>query len=220
VADPGTPNGQYIVYGAGSYAAALGYHPTLGYNATYVGGAYTMGAFRGNNPAPPGPGGWGEPAPAGNPRSSGGNFYVQKGADIRVPDQLIVFASSRGGDVREGAWWGWGQADANTGIIRPGYYLIRPPGNHPSGFGNRQRGEAFQLRPGWVANAPSKFNPRLVPTTYGYLDFRHNNNAVTCQADGSVRLQDPDKMRDMVKWANIAGSANWTFPTNVNQIAW
>jgi prepilin-type N-terminal cleavage/methylation domain-containing protein len=218
---PATPRGGgFVDYGSASYAAALGFHPTLGYNGTYVGGAYTMGAFRGNNPQPPGPGGWGEPAPRGNPRTSGGQFYVQQIADVRNPDQLIVFGSARGGDVREGGFWSWGEADANTGIVRPGYYIIRPPGNHPYGRGGRQRGEAYTLRAGWTVNAPPVFNPRLTPTTYGYVDFRHSNTAVTCQADGSVRVQTPTAMQDMRKWANVASRSDWTFPTNPAQINW
>lgn len=224
---------QFNEYSSDSYQAAISYHPTLGYNATYVGGAYSWGAFRGQGPATTGEP-WGQAAPVGNPKQSGGQFYVQQSANIRTPDQLIVFASSRGADVSSvtdgsrpwhsggGSWWGWGASlpDPNNAFhkVRPGYFIVRPPGNHPSGRGGHRA--ATTLTPGWAVNAGDVFNPRLAPSTWGMLDFRYTNTAVTCRADGSVKMQKPNDLRDMVKWSNVASGSNWTFPTNINQIAW
>ena len=102
--------------------------------------------------------------------------------------------------------------------MRPGYWLIRPPGNHPFFRGGHRA--AYQLTPGWAANAGDVFNPRLVPSTWGMIDFRYQNAAVTCKADGSVKMQTPRDLRDMIKWSNVAGGANWAFPTNQNLITW
>ncbi|MFN9993090.1 MAG: hypothetical protein ACK54H_07075, partial [Phycisphaerales bacterium] len=200
-----------------------------GDNTTYGGGGDATGGFRGQQHR----GTWGDPAPVGHPRPSGGQFYVQQSANMRTPDQLVVFASSRGGEVSSntshgggsasGSFWGWGQTIPDvptTGAhrIRPGYYKVRPPGNHPYSRGGFR--SPYELTPGWAANAGDIFNPRLPPSTWGMLDFRYNNAAVTCQADGSVRMQKPNDLRDMIKWSNVAGRSNWTFPTNPNLIQW
>lgn len=224
----------YVGYGAESYTAALGFHPTLGYNAVYVGGAYQAGAFRGQGPGRPGANEpWGNPVPGGNPRISGGNFYVQKGSDIRTPDRLIVFASARGGDVREGGWWGWGESKPDTGKIQPGYWIVTPPRRHPWRR-NAAMAAPFNLQwadggtTGWgAASNPAnptvednKFDRRRPPSTWGMLDARHLNKVVTVRADGSVTLQSIADLRDMTKWANMAANADWEFPTTANVINW
>ena len=215
----GTPSGAtYIAYGSNSYAAALGYHPSLGYNGVYVGGADQMGAFRGQGRGGRFDTGWGNPEPAGNPRQSGGNFYLRRSADTRTPDQLIIFASSRGGDVRDGSWWSWGQAKPDSGTIRPGNWLVTPPTRHPYGRGGFRA--AYRLDWGWAPNAGNRFDPRRVPSTYGFLDARNLGRVVTAQADASVKTQSLDDLRDMRKWANIAGSSDWTFPTSQAGINW
>ncbi len=52
------------------------------------------------------------------------------------------------------------------------------------------------------------------------LDMRWSKKAVTAMFDGSVKMQGLEDLRDMTKWCNVAGDANWTWPTNVNQIFW
>jgi len=211
----------YYNYSSTSYAAAIAYHPTLGYNGVYVGGAYQFGGFRGSgqncmhNPQPAGHN-YGEPAPGGNPRNSGGNFYVQRSSDVRTPDQLLVYASARGGDVKDGGWWSWGQTWPDSGTIRPGYFIVTPPKPHPYQRGGYNTG--FTLAGGW--NASNVFNPRDVPSKWGNLDCRHLGKVVTCQFDASVRLQSIEQLRDMRKWSNVAATADWSFPTQVNQIWW
>jgi len=88
--------------GSESYQGALAFHPSFGMNGVYVGGAYTHGAFRTGRPGP-------------NPRIAGGDFYVTDISRVRFTDRLLVFLSSRGGDVREGFWWDYGAADPNGG---------------------------------------------------------------------------------------------------------
>ncbi len=217
------PQTGFSGYVVNTYQAALGFHPTLGYNGVYVGGAYTAGGFRGQNNTG-GPGGWGEPSPTGNPRSAGGNFYIRRSADMRRPSDQIVFASSRGGDVGvTGTYWDYGQAKPDTGIIRPGYYMVTPPAPHPWGRGGRNTPYTLNWTSGGAtgwANTGNNFNPRLAPSQWGMLDCRNLGKVVTAQADASVKLQSLEQLRDMRKWANMAGSANWTFPTTLIGIDW
>ncbi|CAG0982301.1 hypothetical protein PHYC_01832 [Phycisphaerales bacterium] len=211
----GTPEGMdFVGYGANSYAAAIGFHPTLGYNGVYIGGAYQMGAFRGQLPG----GTWGDPSPGGNPRVSGSNFYVRRGTDFNKPDTMLVFASSRGGDVSTSpAWWGYGQDRPDSGTIRPGYWLVSPPRAHPYSRGGFQN--PYSLSWGWTSTS-NQFNPRSTPSSWGMLDCRNLNRVVTAQADASVRLQSLEQLRDMRKWANMARDADWNFPTSYTQINW
>jgi prepilin-type N-terminal cleavage/methylation domain-containing protein len=203
----------YIGYDQGSYAAAIGYHPSLGYNGVYVGGAYQFGAFRGQRPG----GTWGDPTPGGNPRVSGGNFYVQRASDFNKPDMLLVFASARGGDVAtSSAWWSYGASQPNTGVIQPGYYIVTPPKPHPTG----RAGYATPYTLGWGWVASNNFQASQPPSSWGMIHPRHMNRAVTAQADASVRLQSLSDLRDMRKWANMARDADWNFPTNVADINW
>ena len=130
------PDGpSYVQYGSDSYAAAVGYHPSLGMNGVYIGGAFTHGAFR--NP----PGANGTVGPGPNPFTAGGRFYLSDASQVNYPSKLMVFGSSRGGDVRDGSWWSWGASDPTSGTVRPGYWMITPPRAHPRNRG--YNGAAF-----------------------------------------------------------------------------
>ncbi len=196
-------------------------HPSLGMNAVYVGGGYCFGAFRGQGPSITSPpdlySGYGNPTPAPNPRVSGGQFYVQSFAAIKRPSQLIIYASARGGDVLHGgAYWGYGQTLPNWGTIRPGYFAVLPPTVSPYGRGGYSL--HYTLANAW--NPSNTFNPAALPGTWGMMDMRHENRAVTVTADGHAELQTLEQLRDMRKWANMANRADWAFPTNVSQISW
>jgi len=118
-----------------------------------------------------------------------------------------------------GSWWSWGQARPDSGVIRPGNWLVTPPARHPYGR-NPQRGAAYTLDWGWATNSGNNFDPRRVPSTWGYLDARNLGRVVTAQADASVKLQSLEQLRDMRKWANIAGTSDWTFPATAAGINW
>lgn len=209
-----------------SFQAALAYHPTLGMNTVYLGGAYQFGAFRGQQSCyhEGRPHTYGEPAPQGNPRPSGSQFYVRTATDVRTPDQMLVFASARGGDVREGGWWSWGQSMPDSGVIRPGYFAVLPPNPHPytrAGFeASTNLSLGWNRSNGAFSGVNNNFDPRKKPSEWGMLDARNLGKVVTCQFDGSVKLQSLEQLRDMRKWANIATSADWTFPTNSSQYNW
>ncbi|MFA6043938.1 MAG: prepilin-type N-terminal cleavage/methylation domain-containing protein [Phycisphaerales bacterium] len=226
-------NPQFNTYDDASYVAAIGWHPSLGMNGVYLGGAFQFGAYRGQGA---GPDNYGlNAAPAGNPRKAGGQFYVRQSADVRTPDQILVFASSRGGDVRGNGWWGYGGARPDptntTTPILPGYFLVTPPKRHPTGMflgaNDSSTAQNYQLDWGWntstatpTAQGNNVFDPKKAPSTWGMLDARHLNKVVTCQFDGSVKLQSLEQLRDMRKWANMAADADWNFPTNYRDITW
>ncbi len=203
-----------VGYNQDSYAAAISYHPSLGYNGVYVGGAYQFGAFRGQLPG----GAWGDPAPGGNPRQSGGNFYVQKASNFNKPDQMLVFASSRGGDIAtSSAWWSYGAQQPDSGTIRPGYYIVTPPKPHPTGRAGYQ--SPVNLGWGWTTTS-NTFRAIDPPSRWGNLDARNLGRIVTAQADASVRLQSLSDLRDMRKWANMARDADWVWPASSAQYNW
>ena len=142
---------------------------------------------------------------------------MSKAGDVKSPSNLIFFASSRGGDVKDnGAFFNYGEAAPNAGTIRPGYWLVEPPTTHPYRRGGLAA--AFTLSGGW--NAGNKFNPAAVPSTWGNMDMRYDGKAVIVRFDGSVVMQGLEQLRDMTKWSNVADRPDWTFPTNIAQINW
>ena len=223
----------YTTYGDNTFVQAIGWHPSLGMNGVYLGGAYSFGAFRGQ-PDTGGP--FGDPVPRGNPRVSGGQFYVRQASDVRTPDQILVFASARGCDVNGynepqtqqityPIWWGYGQDRPDVGVVRPGYYIVTAPKPHPTMRGGFS--SAYQLGWGWntspttpTQQGNNTFDAKKAPSTWGNLDCRNLGKVVTCQFDGSVKLQSLEQLRDMRKWANMASGPDWTFPTSPNQITW
>lgn len=218
----------YTTYADDTFVQALGWHPTLGLNGVYLGGTYSFGAYRGQNSP--------DPSPNGSPKVSGGQFYVRQASDVRTPDQMLVFASARGcdvngkndaqsGQITSPNWWGYGQDRPDTGVVRPGYFIVTPPKPHPTLRGGRNA--PYQLGWGWntssvtpTAQGNNTFDPKKAPSTWGMLDARNLDKVVTCQFDGSVKLQSIEAMRDMRKWANMAATDNWAFPANVRDITW
>ena len=194
----------HVQYTADSFAAAVGYHPSLGYNGVYVGGSFTHGAFR--NP----PGANGTVGPGPNPFSSGGRFYLGDASQVNYPSKLLIFSSSRGGDVREGGWWSWGSANpdpATASGVRPGYWLVTPPRPHPRDRG--YNGAGYTLGGGWgTSNA---FVASAAPSTWGMVDFRHSKKTVAVKMDGHVEMQSIEQARDMTQWSNWATKSDWNF---------
>lgn len=205
-----TPTNGYTSYGADSYQTAMNWHPSFGLNGVYVGGSYQHGAFRGANNA----GGIRMPGP--NPRTSGGQFYVRKISDVRQTSRMLTLASSRGGDVREGSWWGWGRDNPDGGIVRPGYWLVTSPRPSPVGMSD-STGAPFTLGNGWTS--PSNIYTEISatpgagrnPSTWGMLQARFFNKVTTAMMDGHAEMQSLEELRDMRKWANHADRPDWTF---------
>lgn len=201
--NPGGPNSSYTDYGSGTYAAAVAFHPTFGYNAVYIGGSFNHGAFRQSRGA-----GMEFVKPGSNPFASGGNFYVDNISRVNYPTKLLLFASSRGGDVREGGYWSWGSGVPNGNPVRPGYYAVLPPRVHPTERG--YDGAGVQLAGGWSGS--NAFTERgSQPSDWGMLHPRHFKKAVTIMVDGHVEHQSVEQLRDMMKWSNFADKPDWNF---------
>lgn len=185
--------------------AAFGWHPSLGMNGVYVGGSWQHGAFSGGDVHPTG---WSNPTL--------GDFYVKRIENTRDPSRLIVFGSSRGGDIRDASVWNsYGQTPPNSGRRVSGYWLITPPRPHPVGM----RATASQLGGGWVASDtidPRRFDYVRI-SDYGNMDFRHWGQAITMMVDGSGKAVRPADLRDMRSWSNYADRADWTFRSQVGQ---
>jgi prepilin-type N-terminal cleavage/methylation domain-containing protein len=205
-----TTMGQFHDYGSDSFVAALTFHPTFGYNGVYIGGAYTHGAFRA--PSIAGPDG----RPGNNPHVSGGQFYLDKITKVRFPSTLMVYTSARGGDVREGGYWNWGQSNPDSGPMRPGYWIVLPPRQHPTMRGGANA--AVNLGGGWTgwnsANPDNFFRENAPPSTWGNVHPRYFKKAVTGMFDGHVEMQKLEQLRDMRKWCWYAKrpDSNFTPP--------
>lgn len=191
---PTTIQNGWAEYGSDSAQAAFAFHPSFGMNGVFVGGSYSHGAF---NRDPFG-------QSNGSAPSGLGEFYIKRLTQIRFPSQLMVFASSRGGDVRDGSWWGYGQSPPNSGTIRPGYWLVTPPRAFPA-----QRGATSATGPAW--NASNKFDKTMTPGSWGNLDGRHFGKTTAAFADGHAEVQAIEDLRDMRKWSNYADTADWNF---------
>lgn len=189
----GLPPNSFFTPGNNYFQSALAFHPSFGYNGVYVGGAYQFGAFRTGLPGP-------------NPRASGGDYYVTKLSGVRDTSKLIIYAGARGGDVTsDGSWWSYGLNDPNSGVIRPGYWLVRPPRPHPVGRGTG----AYTLGGGWIAS--DMYVDTNTPGSWGMLHPRHFKQVVVGHMDGHSTVENLRDLRDMRRWSNYADRPDWNF---------
>lgn len=188
-------------------AAAMAYHPSLGYNSVYLGGNWNRGAFPNFNRGPAN-------ARIGHPARK---FYVTHLHEVIKPDTMMAYGSARAVDVKTVGSHGqtsWGRNPAPwnpNSIVVPGYYEIVPPRTGYPG-----------ANLAWSAGATNNnFDPKTNPTHWGFLDARHGNGcsrkggtnakAATVMVDGHVKMQTLTELRDMRKWANKADRPDWNF---------
>jgi prepilin-type processing-associated H-X9-DG protein len=181
---------------ATSFAAAMAYHPSLGFNSTYVGGNWSRGAF----PHFDRQGG------VGHPRGRDWKFYVTHLHEVHRAGELIVLSSARGIDIKAAGGlgsnnYGRNPSPWNAGSkVVPGFWEVVPPrAGYPTNSTTVQWGNS------------NTFNPNTDPKTWGFVDARHNERAVTAMVDGHVDMQNIEELRDMRKWANDAYIPNWTY---------
>lgn len=192
-----TPRTTLYDASVGTLAAAMAYHPSLGFNSTYVGGNWHRGAFPYYSPTT-GP---------GHPRPT--VWYVTHVTETIRPQMLMVFASSRGVDIKSTGSFGSTNYGRNPAAwnaaspVVPGFWEVAPP---RSGYPTNSTVVAW--------NASDKFNPNTDPKTWGFVDARHFDKAVTGMVDGHVETQGLTQLRDMRKWANKADRPDWTFRPN------
>jgi prepilin-type N-terminal cleavage/methylation domain-containing protein/prepilin-type processing-associated H-X9-DG protein len=210
--DP-TPGSQpgWVRPGVSSREAAFAFHPSLGMNGVFVGGSYSQGGFIGGNynwPNQP----QSDPCRTVQPL---GRFMVRRVNDAVNPTSLMLFASARGGDVREGGWWSYGNLVPDTGAIRAGYWLVSAPFASPCNRGSAGLGGAASATPQagqirqWVTS--NKYDSKLPPGAWGMIDARHLGKAVTSYVDGHADTSSLEDMRDARRWSTYATSPTWTF---------
>lgn len=195
----GTGGATAIYDNTQKYQYAMGWHPSFGLNAVYVGGHYRKGAFPNGNGFRPG-------HPVNN------HFYISTVNRIRNPASLIIAGTARSVDVKSVAGGGsigyggnpvpWNAASQ----IVPGYYEISPP---RTGF-PLSGGSATA----WIAS--NTFQKNSNPISWGFLDGRHFNKVITTHADGHVEVQTITQLRDMRKWSNRADRPDWNFTPGNN----
>lgn len=166
-----TGSGFVSVNADNSYESSLAMHPSLGYNGIMLGGHKAWNAFTGSID--------GSQA-AGQPE-----YYARGAWQVKNSSMQIVFATSRGGDCAESgsAFWGYGATSPDSGTIRPGFYLVRPP----SGQGGS-----------WITS--NQYREQLVPSSWGNLQIRHFNKVITSYIDGHVEGNTLEQLRDIRRW--------------------
>lgn len=183
-----------------SFPGAFSEHPSFGMNAVFVGGDSNHSAFKQHAISHCG---FDTIVPGRNPRNLGGMFYVTKTSTPRYPSELITFAASRAGDVSGTGFHGNGQTAANSLTAkRDGFYKVLPPATIP--MSEPDHGVAYTLAPGWTANAPTSFNPRLNQSTWGYLNARYFGTVAVTRFDGSAGRMSIERLKNMRYWDNWA----------------
>lgn len=199
------PNG--FSYPDTSYPAAFAYNIGFGMNGVFVGGDANHAGHK-TNPVPDRCG-----APAhqgytliepGTNKPGWGYFYITKTSDARLASELITFASSRGSDISGTGFHGnaMNPADSLT-AQRDGYFKVFGPGRIPITEPNHGT-SIIEMRPGWAAAAPDKFDRRLVQSTWGNLNARYFGTVAVTHVDGSANRMKIEKLRDMKHWDNYA----------------
>ncbi len=179
-----------------SRAAAVAYHPSLGFNSTYVGGNWHRGAMQG--------------FVAGNPGSIGHpvrKWYVTHVHEVAKTDRLYLLSSARGVDVKQtGSFSGAGNYGRDpfgwsaASIVVPGFWEVAPPAS-PTPTNSAQIT--------WTTS--NVFQENTNPAQWGFVHPRHSRKAVTVSVDGHAEMNSLEQMRDMRRWANKADRANWVF---------
>lgn len=187
-------------YPDSSFPGAFSVHPSFGMNGVFIGGDANHAAFKQHGMSRCG---WDNIIPGRNPRSMGGLFYVTRTSDARQPSLLVTFAASRAGDVSGTGFHGNAQNAADSAANkRDGYFKVLPPTNIPRS--EPDHGTSYTMMAGWVANAPTVFNPRMNQSTWGYLNARYFNTVATTKFDASARRMKLDELKDMKHWDNWA----------------
>lgn len=117
-----------------------------------------------------------------------GRVHVARLDGVQRPSQLMAFVSAR---VE--------QQPLAAVLGRPeGYFRVDPPYFSPV-QGRR-----------WDASYVGDTDLRLPGQNSGFVSLRHEGKAVTGMLDGHAAMAGWDEVNDMRRWADGAGSADWT----------
>jgi hypothetical protein len=109
-----------------------------------------------------------------------GKFYVTRLSEISRPAQMVVFGSARGQEGSPG----------DLGPVTEGYFRIRSP--------------YFDTRT-WAAQYSDED-----PASWGNLSRRNMGEIIVGMADGHAESLAPERLDDMMLWANPATARDWT----------
>lgn len=189
-------------YTDSTYVGAVATHPSFGMNGVFFGGDNNHCAFTGVGRTRCGTG----MLPESNQRNNGGLFYLTRASRAQFPSLLITWAASRAADVSGTSYFSNGQGVADGPRIRDGFYKVLPPATVPfSTSADHQENGSPSMRPGWAAAAANnRYDPKLPPSTFGYLNARYFRTVATTCLDGSARRLTLAQLRDMKRWDNYA----------------
>lgn len=112
-----------------------------------------------------------------------GPFYRTRLSNIRHPDRLVVFATSRAADTGPGG----------NGEVREGFFRVLPPN--------------------WAQPLWDDVVDPEDPSSAGFLSDRHRSGdedvAIVTTVDGGVSVESIEGLRDMRRWSDDAGHADW-----------
>lgn len=109
-----------------------------------------------------------------------GKFYVTRLSEISRPSSLVVFGSARGQEGSPG----------DLGPVTEGYFRVRSP--------------FFDTRT-WAAQYSDED-----PASWGNLSRRNMGEVIVGFADGHSESLAPERLDDMMLWANPASAKDWT----------
>lgn len=120
-----------------------------------------------------------------------GAYYVKRVEQPIFPDQLITFATARGD-----------RPGGDPTLVLPGNHRIEGP------WRATPTSDSVPDFIPWTAPL-GRFDPNRTPKTYGHIDFRAGNDALTVAFDGHASRMSIVKAFDMRRWSNQANAPDW-----------
>ncbi len=114
-----------------------------------------------------------------------GTPYIARTDQATFTDRLITFASARD----------WHVDIINERRVVPGHHRVDAP-YYPDGAAA-------------YASEDVRWDPEEEPDAFGFLDFRHQREAIVTHFDGHVEGLKLEELRDMRRWANQAYEPDW-----------
>jgi prepilin-type N-terminal cleavage/methylation domain-containing protein len=189
-------------YPDNSYVGSVSVHPSFGMNGVFYGGDSNHGGHKRHAVSKCG---FDTVIGGGNSRTSGGDFYVMKSADVRFPSDLITFAASRAGDVSGTGYHSNAQTAADSLTAkRDGFFKVLPPASIPTS--EPDHATTYSMAPGWSTSAPNVYNPKLPQSTWGYLNPRYFGTVAVTRVDCSANRMKLEQLRNMRHWDNFANT--------------
>lgn len=115
--------------------------------------------------------------------SAWGSFYLTRIDQARNTSSLITFTSTHG-------------VNPDGGELVPGFFRADPPW---------ARVRQWQTTP-----PPRTWSTSVLPSGWGFVDYRHSGKAAVLYLDGHAELTDFKSLDNMQRWADRATRPDWT----------